>query len=354
MTDDTLLWDEFQRSLNDFKTDVEDRLDQSHSLDDLQSIQVLCFGRQKGFLKQQFRLVSALPDVYRAQAGLALNELKNWIEQELERRRSALLQAELNRRLESEKVDVTLPGFHKFRGYVHPISIIQRKIEEIFRSIGYAVAQGPEIESEYHNFTALNFPPEHPARDMQDTFYLPGSWLLRTHTSPVQIRLMLAYPPPIRAIIPGRVFRHDEQDASHASVFHQVEGLVVDQGIRMSDLKGTLNYFLQRLFGPDCRMRFRPSYFPFTEPSAEVDMSCLLCKGQGCSACKQSGWLEILGAGMVHPNVLSGLGIDPEKYTGFAFGLGLERVAMLMFQVPDIRMFLQGDIRFLRQFPQRG
>lgn len=340
----------FKEQIETFRQDIEKRLREAASLDEIQEIHVACFGRQKGFLKKQFRVIGQLPPETRSTAGQWLNELKAWAEDAIKRRRQELLDRELAERLESERIDTSLPGTAYFVGAYHPVMLVRRRIEAIFRGLGYTVADGPEIETEYHNFTALNFPDEHPARDTQDTLYIQGPWLLRTHTSPVQIRLMKAYQPPIRAIIPGRVFRRDEPDASHSPVFHQVEGLVVDHDIKMSDLKGTVALFLRRLFGSDVKMRFRPSFFPFTEPSAEVDMSCLLCDGNGCSACGQTGWLEIMGAGMVHPNVLAEVGIDPKRYTGFAFGLGLERMAMLIYRIPDIRMFYQGDIRFLGQF----
>ena len=340
----------FREQVNAFREKIRIQLENAQDLETLQAIHVECFGRQKGFLKRQFREIGRLPAEERAAAGQLLNELKAWVTEAIERRRRELKETELSTRIEQERIDTSLPGATFYHGAYHPVLLVRRKIEAIFHGMGYTIADGPEIETEYHNFTALNFPPEHPARDTQDTLYLHSPWLLRTHTSPVQIRLMKAHPPPIRAIIPGRVFRRDEPDASHSPVFHQVEGLVVDRDIQMSDLKGTIGLFLRHLFGPECRMRFRPSYFPFTEPSAEVDLSCLLCKGEGCSACGHTGWLEIMGAGMVHPNVLAEVGIDPEVYSGFAFGLGLERMAMLMYRIPDIRLFYRGDVRFLRQF----
>jgi phenylalanyl-tRNA synthetase alpha chain len=252
-------------------------------------------------------------------------------------------------------VDWSLPGKEVRLGAAHPLTIIRRKIEDIFREMGYAVADGPEIETDYYNFAALNFPPDHPARDTQDTLFLktePGDEprLLRTHTSPVQIRTMLAHKPPVRVLCPGRVYRKDEIDASHSPIFHQIEGLVVDEHITFADLKGTLLHFLQRLFQSDVHLKFRPSFFPFTEPSAEVDVSCVNCNAKGCGVCKGSGWLEVLGSGMVHPNVLEAVGYDSEKYTGFAFGMGFDRLAMLFFRLPDIRLLYQNDIRFLSQF----
>ncbi len=343
-------WDTFQATLQAFQKEIQEKLKNVSTLEEWQELYTRCFGRQKGVLKQHFKNLKHLDPSDRPRAGKLLNEIKLDLEKRFENIKQKLEEQALEERLEEEKLDPTLPGTPSHTGGFHPIRLVQQRIEKIFERMGYAIADGPEIENEYYNFSALNFPSEHPARDTQDTFYLYKDYLLRTHTSPVQIRVMQQYPPPIKVIIPGKVYRHDEPDASHAPVFHQIEGLVVDKGIRFSDLKGTLESFLQELFGEQCKMRFRPSYFPFTEPSAEVDMSCLICDGRGCSTCKESGWLEVLGAGMVHPNVLREVGLDPEIYTGFAFGLGIERLAMLMFGIPDIRLFLQGDIRFLSQF----
>jgi phenylalanyl-tRNA synthetase alpha chain len=253
-------------------------------------------------------------------------------------------------------MDWSLPGKEYFIGAVHPITIVRRKIEDIFREMGYAIAEGPEIETDFHNFGALNFPENHPARDTQDTLFVASkdetgrNLLLRTHTSPVQIRTMLVQKPPIRILCPGRVYRKDEIDATHYPIFHQIEGLAVDEDITFADLKGTLLYFLRRLFSADLQLSFRPTFFPFTEPSADVSVSCPFCGAKGCKVCKYSGWIEILGSGMVHPNVLENVGYDSEKYSGFAFGLGLERIAIGMFGIPDIRLFYQNDIRFLSQF----
>jgi phenylalanyl-tRNA synthetase alpha chain len=253
-------------------------------------------------------------------------------------------------------VDWTLPGTKYSIGAIHPLTLVRHRIEDIFREMGYAIAEGPEIETDFNNFAALNFPPDHPARDTQDTFFVdlnePNGMpmLLRTHTSPVQIRTMLANKPPVRILCPGRVYRRDEVDATHSPFFHQMEGLVVDDDITFADLKGTLHYFLQRLFNRDVQLSFRPTFFPFTEPSADVSVSCVFCDAKGCSVCKYSGWIEILGSGMVHPNELEAVGYDSEKYTGFAFGMGLDRLAILLFGIPDIRLFFQNDIRFLSQF----
>lgn len=286
----------------------------------------------------------------------ALGEMMNRVRQELEtawRRRQAEVEAkEKALRLERERIDVTLPGRQVPVGAVHPISRVIEQIEDIFRSLGFSVVEGPEVETDHYNFELLNIPKDHPARDMQDTFYLTEEWLLRTHTSPMQVRTMerMRGRTPIRVIVPGRVYRRDEDDATHSHQFTQIEGLVVDEGIRMSDLKGTLEAFAKALFGPSQRVRLRPSYFPFTEPSCEVDLVCVSCGGSGCRMCKGTGWIEILGAGMVHPRVLEMSGYDSERYTGFAFGLGAERIAMLRYGISDIRMLYQNDLRFLRQF----
>jgi phenylalanyl-tRNA synthetase alpha chain len=246
-----------------------------------------------------------------------------------------------------------LPGKEYWVGAAHPLTQVRRMIEEIFREMGYAIAEGPEVETDFNNFAALNFPPDHPARDMQDTLFVESTsepLMLRTHTSPVQIRTMLSSKPPVRILCPGRVYRKDEIDATHSPIFHQMEGLAVDDHITFADLKGSLHHFAKRLFGSEVKVQFRPSFFPFTEPSAEMDCSCVNCKGNGCNVCKQTGWLEILGSGMVHPNVLEAVGYDSEKYSGFAFGMGIERIAILFYDIPDIRLFYSNDLRFLSQF----
>ena len=280
--------------------------------------------------------------------GQAVNVLKQHVEAALSARQAELAGSLMESRLAAEAVDPTLPGLPPTIGGLHPIRLIQNEIEEIFTGLGYSVMHGPEVEDEFHNFEALNVPADHPARDDQDTFYVEGA-LLRTHTSPVQIRTMLAQEPPIRIICPGKVYRRDE-DASHSPMFHQFEGLVVGEGISFADLKGTLGVFFKRLLGEDVVTRLRPSFFPFTEPSAEVDISCLICDAKGCSACKQTGWIEVMGAGMVHPAVFEAVGYDSEKWTGFAFGGGIDRMAMLKFGVPHIQTFFDNDIRFLRQY----
>ncbi|HET9480330.1 MAG TPA: phenylalanine--tRNA ligase subunit alpha, partial [Candidatus Polarisedimenticolia bacterium] len=282
----------------------------------------------------------------RRTAGADANRLKKRIEAELDAAAAALSEAGRRR----QALDITLPGVPLRPGHVHPITLLRREIEEIFLEMGYTVEDGPEAETDFHNFTALNIPADHPARDLQDTFYLEGGGLLRTHTSPVQIRTMSKVRPPLKIICPGRAFRRDAPDATHAPVFHQVEGLAVDRGISLADLKGTLLEMGRRLFGPGVRVRLRPSYFPFVEPGAEFDVSCFLCDGAGCSTCKRSGWIEMGGAGMVHPAVFENVGYDSDLYTGFAFGFGIDRLALVKFSIEDIRLFMENDLRFLRQF----
>ena len=308
-------------------------------------------GRKRGVITALLKDLPKLAPEERKTAGASINQFKEWVEQSLQQK-----EQELQQPATAAVVDWSLPGEGYTLGGIHPITLVRQKIENIFRSMGYAIVEGPEVETDDHNFTALNFPPEHPARDTQDTFFVDRkdehgkNMLLRTHTSPVQIRTMLQYPPPVRVLCPGRVYRKDEIDATHSPIFHQIEALVVDEHITFADLKGTLLYFLQQLFSSDVELSFRPTFFPFTEPSADVSVSCIFCKKKGCSICKQSGWIEILGSGLVHPNVLENVGYDSEKYSGFAFGLGLDRVAILMFGIPDIRYFFQNDVRFLSQF----
>ncbi|GEO24236.1 phenylalanine--tRNA ligase alpha subunit [Alicyclobacillus acidoterrestris] len=284
--------------------------------------------------------------------GQLLNERRQALESAFTSKREAIESAEQNARLAAETIDVTLPGRHTDVGAVHPISRVIRDIEDIFLGMGFMIADGPEVETDRYNFEMLNLPKDHPARDMQDTFYITDELLMRTHTSPMQVRTMEQMHPhaPIKVIVPGRVYRRDEDDATHSHAFTQIEGLVVDQGIRMSDLKGVLEAFAKALFGEHQRVRLRPSYFPFTEPSAEVDLVCVHCQGRGCRVCKDTGWIEILGAGMVHPRVLDMAGYDSSIYSGFAFGMGPERIAMLKYGITDIRQLYQNDLRLLRQF----
>ncbi|MBI3630682.1 MAG: phenylalanine--tRNA ligase subunit alpha [Candidatus Rokubacteria bacterium] len=313
-----------------------------------ETVRVKYLGRQ-GEITQLLRSLASLPAAERPEVGRQANELKVEIDRLVGEKLALTRAAERRRELEAERPDLTLPGRRPPLGALHPLTRVDDEIVEIFIGLGFAVAEGPEVESEYNNFEALNIPRDHPARDMQDTFYLSEDTLLRTHTSPVQIRTMQAQRPPVRVICPGKVYRRDA-DITHSPMFHQVEGLAVDRDISMGDLKGTLELFAREMFGARSRIRFRPSFFPFTEPSAEVDVLCFLCGGGGCRVCKQSGWLEILGSGMVHPQVLRNVGYDPEEVTGWAFGMGVERVAMLKYGVDDIRLFFENDLRFLHQF----
>lgn len=303
-------------------------------------------GELTGILKQ----MGKLSPEERPVIGQLANEVRSWIETDIETRLTEIKASQMAARLESEKLDVTLPGKRPQFGAKHPLSIVLDEIKEIFIGMGFEIADGPEVETDYYNFEALNIPKDHPARDTQDTFYINENILLRTQTSPVQVRVMEQKKPPIRIISPGRVYRSDALDATHSPLFHQIEGLVVDKGITFADLKGTLETFIKRLYGEDSVVRFRPHHFPFTEPSAEVDVQCFNCKGEGCRLCKGEGWIEILGCGMVHPKVLSNCGIDPQVYSGFALGMGLERVVMRRYNIDDIRLFYENDVRFLKQF----
>lgn len=305
---------------------------------------------KKGALTAILRGMGALEPNERREIGEAANIVRNELESAVADKSAQLKKAALEKRLIDEKTDVTLSGRSKPCGRLHPLQIIENRIRDIFVEMGFNVVEGPEVESVYNNFDALNAPADHPSRDFQDTFYINETTLLRTQTSPVQIRAMAGKTPPIRIISPGRTYRSDDVDATHSPMFHQVEGLVVDRGITMADLKGTLDIFARSLFGAETRTRLRPHNFPFTEPSAEVDVSCFMCGGKGCRLCKGDGWIEILGAGMVHPNVLAGCGIDPEIYSGFAFGMGLERVTMIRYNIDDMRLLYENDVRFLAQF----
>lgn len=304
---------------------------------------------RNGSVQELMSVLRELPNEDKRRAGQASNRCKEAIEEAFRARLDELARQELERRMVEEAVDVTLPGRRVEISQGHPLRQVEAELIAIFEEMGFHVAEGPEIEEDYFNFESLNFPPDHPARDMQDTFLLEDGRLLRTHTSPVQVRTMHAYEPPIRIISPGRVYRCDS-DITHSPVFHQIEGLLVDKDISFAHLKGTLTAFAERYFGEGTAIRLRPSYFPFTEPSAEVDVECFFCSGDGCRVCSQSGWLEVLGAGMVDPNVFLAAGIDPEVYTGFAFGLGVERIAMLKQGINDIRRFYENDLRFLGQF----
>lgn len=304
---------------------------------------------RKGEVASLLKELGSLPPEERKSVGESINRAKDRLEGEVERLLSGFLEREKSERLGGERVDITLPGRRVHLGRLHPVTQVMDEVEDIFHGLGFDVAEGPEVELDYYNFEALNIPRDHPARDMQDTFYINEEVLLRTHTSPVQIRVMEKESPPLRVIAPGTVYRRDS-DITHTPMFHQVEGFMVDKGITFSNLKGVLTYFLHRLFGEKTDIRFRPSFFPFVEPGAEVDIRCVICSGNGCRVCKGSGWLEILGAGMIHPEVFKSIKYDPEEYTGFAFGLGIERIAMLKFGIDDLRLFFENDIRFLRQF----
>jgi len=336
------------QELSEILAHAEQAVSDAADLAALDGVRVRYLGK-KGALTEYLKGMGQLPPEERPRAGQAVNEAKQRL-QGLIKARGDILEAErLERRLASEAVDITLPGRGQPRGGLHPVTRTLQRIERIFAEMGFEVAEGPEVEDDYHNFEALNIPAHHPARAMHDTFYFPDGRLLRTHTSPVQVRVMESRKPPLRIIAPGRVYRCDS-DLTHTPMFHQVEGLMVDESISFADLKGILHDFAMRFFERELEVRFRPSYFPFTEPSAEMDIQCVHCSGAGCRVCKQSGWLEVLGCGMVHPRVFEFVGVDNEQYTGFAFGLGVERFAMLRYGVNDLRMFFENDLRFLRQF----
>ena len=316
------------------------------NLDDLEELRVEYLGR-KGKVQQLFSMIGQADPEERPKIGKAVNELKEFVSTALEEAKEEAEEAEEK---EAYDYDISLPGRKPFYGHGHPLSKTLKEIEEIFISLGFVSVEGPEIETDYYNFEALNIPKDHPARDMQDTFYIQDEVVLRTHTSPVQIRTMEQYSPPVRIIVPGRVYRNEAISARSNCLFYQVEGLYVDEGVTFADLKATLEEFAHRFFGQDSTIRFRPSFFPFTEPSTEVDVSCFLCNGEGCRVCKHQGWLEILGAGMVDPNLYDYVGYDAEKYTGFAFGIGVDRMALMKFGIEDIRLLYDSDLRVLRQF----
>ena len=316
---------------------------------ELDALRVKYLGK-KGELTAVLKQMGKLSAEERPVMGQLANDVRAALEKAIESQSAVLAEAAMAAKLESETLDVSIPGKEVTLGHKHPMYAVLDEIKEIFLGMGFDVVSGPEVELDYYNFEALNLPPDHPARDTQDTFYITDKVLLRTQTSPVQIRTMEQRKPPIRIIAPGRVYRSDAVDATHSPIFHQIEGLVVDEGITMSDLKGCLETVIKRLYGEDSVVRFRPHHFPFTEPSAEVDVQCFACHGKGCRICKGEGWIEILGCGMVHPKVLSGCGLDPEKYSGFAFGIGLERIVMRRFAVDDMRLFYENDTRFLEQF----
>jgi phenylalanyl-tRNA synthetase alpha chain len=307
-------------------------------------------GRKSGVITAEMKALGKLSPDERRVAGQQINELKNHVEAAIEKLQAEFASKREAEQLAKERIDVSLPGRRIAPGHLHPITLLRQKIEDIFVSMGYHIEDGPEIETEFYNFDALNIPANHPARSPQDTFYVNEHLALRSQTSNVQIHAMQRRRPPLRVIAPGRVFRRDTPDATHNPMFYQVEGLLVDRGITLGDLKGTIQEFVHRMFGPETRTRFRPSYFPFVEPGAEIDYSCFKCGGTGCRVCKGSGWIEMGGSGMVHPNVLRTVGIDPEEYSGFAFGLGLDRLCALMYGLDDIRLLYENDVRFLEQF----
>ena len=336
-------------SASEIVGDALEAIQACEDLQDLDQLRVKYLGK-KGLLTQQLKSLGSLPPEERKTAGKAINEAKRDIAQRIEARKETLEAAALEARLAAEAVDVTLPGRGQETGSLHPVTRTLSRIEDLLSQLGFGVVEGPEIEDDYHNFEALNIPAHHPARAMHDTFYFEDGRVLRTHTSPVQIRVMESQEPPIRAIAPGRVYRCDS-DLTHTPMFHQVEGLLVDHDVSFADLRGTLDEFLRRYFErDDLRTRFRPSYFPFTEPSAEVDIECVMCEGDGCRVCGHTGWLEVLGCGMVHPRVFEMAGIDTRHYSGYAFGMGVERLAMLRYGINDLRLFFESDLRFLKQF----
>lgn len=337
-------------NLDSLISDALQAIEQARDINGLEQLRVQYLGK-KGSLTEQLKGLGKLDAEERPKAGAAINAAKVKVQEALESRKSILQVEAIASKQLSEAVDVTLPGRQQSVGGLHPVTRTLQRIENIFTSVGFDVVQGPEIEDDYHNFEALNIPAHHPARAMHDTFYFDSGMLLRTHTSTVQVRVMENGEAPFRFICPGRVYRCDS-DLTHTPMFHQVEGMLVDERVTMADLKGLIVEFLQVFFEADLEVRFRPSYFPFTEPSAEIDVQCVSCKGQGCRVCGQSGWLEVGGCGMVHPNVLKSSNVDPEKYTGFAFGMGVDRLAMLRYQINDLRLLFDNDLRFLKQFSE--
>ena len=337
-----------QQELDSIVSQAQEAVGQASDLGALDQVRVRYLGK-KGEITRKMQGLGKLPPEQRRDAGKVINVAKQAVQAAIETRRKALEQAELELKLRAESIDVSLPGRGQRNGGLHPVTRTLQRIEALFTQLGFEVAEGPEIEDDYHNFEALNIPESHPARAMHDTFYFDAHTVLRTHTSPVQIRVMAEQKPPLRIIAPGRVYRCDS-DLTHTPMFHQVEGLLVDDSASFADLKGIIDEFLRNFFEKDLAVRFRPSYFPFTEPSAEVDIQCVMCGGDGCRVCSHTGWLEVLGCGMVHPSVLAHVNVDSEEFTGFAFGMGVERLAMLRYGVNDLRLFFENDLRFLRQF----
>ncbi len=337
-----------REQIENIRMQVEKELDQAQTERDVEEIRIRYLGR-KGAVTGLLKGLKDVPKDERPVLGNFLNTLKKDLEDKISGSLEKFTRRQREKRLGTERIDVTLPGRRIPLGAKHPISQTTEKVVEIFSSLGFSLAEGPEVELDYYNFEALNIPKYHPARDMHDTFYFSDEVLLRTHTSPVQVRVMEKQPPPVRIICLGKVYRRDS-DVSHTPMFHQVEGLLVDKGVSFGDLKGILTVFVHKMFGAETQVRFRPSFFPFTEPSAEVDIQCVMCQGEGCRVCSHTGWLEILGSGMVNPAVFRMVGYNPEEITGFAFGMGIERIAMLTFGIDDIRLLFENDVRFLRQF----
>lgn len=337
------------KRIEELEKEVEKDFSDIENLDQLENLRIKYLGK-KGEIPQIFSKMGEVDDEKKPIVGKETNILKNKIEKYIDEKKEQLAKKAKKKKMKEEKIDVTLPGIKQDMGHYHILSKIIKEVEDVFIGMGFTIEEGPEIESEYYNFKALNIPEGHPARDLQDTFYIDDNYLLRTHTSPVQVRTMEKKHLPIRMIAPGRVYRSDELDASHSPNFHQIEGLVIDKDISFSDLKGSIEMIVGKLYGEEREIRFRPSYFPFTEPSAEVDVSCIVCGGKGCSLCSNTGWLEVMGAGMVHPNVLKMSGIDHNTYSGFAFGMGWDRIAMLKYGIDDIRLLFENDSRFLHQF----
>jgi phenylalanyl-tRNA synthetase alpha chain len=339
-----------QDKIDAIKNNAVNQINNAKDSKELDDIRITFLGK-KGELTSLLKMLGSLTKEERPVVGAEVNKAKNEIENSIQSALQQLKKKEMDKQFEQEKLDITLKGRMPLAGGKHPMTVVLDQIEEIFLGMGFEIAEGPEIETEYYNFEALNMPDSHPARGAQDTLYFPDNTLLRTQTSPVQIRTMeKKAPAPVKVICPGKVFRRDTIDASHSPQFFQIEGLLVDEKVRFSDLIGVLEQFVKKMFGEDRKIRLRPSFFPFTEPSAEVDVSCIICGGSGCSMCKNNGWLEILGSGAVHPNVLKAGGYDPDQFSGYAFGMGLERIAILKYGIPDIRMFYENDVRFLKQF----
>jgi phenylalanyl-tRNA synthetase alpha chain len=345
------------QDLEDLQAQGRRQIEQAQDADQLDALKVKFLGRKEGLLTRILQALPTLPAEEKKEVGRRANEAKTALESALEDRKRSIENARLEKTLSSEKPDLTLPGVAAPRGKLHPLTQVMEEITDVFLRLGFNLAEGPEIETDFNNFTALNHPPDHPARDAHDTFYVKGlkdeqglPLLLRTHTSPVQVRWMKARKPPVYIVAPGRVFRHEAVDATHSFVFHQFEGLAVDEGLSLADLKGVLSAFAQAVFGSKAQIRFAPSFFPFVEPGIEVSISCTICGQKGCRVCKGTGWVEMLGAGMVHWNVLRAVGYDPKKVSGWAFGIGVERVAMFKYGVDDMRLFYENDLRFLEQF----